>query len=95
MDVGEAGFVLTEFLALLEGPTLDGQNKRRKGRKPDWRVDAEHISAMYRHLRRWENGERIDADSGSHPLAHVAWRALAIAWQETREVRDGDLRAEA
>lgn len=75
--------VLDEFRRLLMGPTLDGGRKRAAGGKPPWRQDDGHREAMQRHLRRWEQGERRDPDSGSHPLVHVAWRALAIAWQET------------
>lgn len=74
--------VLRTFLGMLEAPTRDGARKRRAG-KPHWTRDGGHIAAMYRHLRRWENGELEDPDSGAHPLVHVAWRALAVAWQET------------
>lgn len=75
--------LLDEFRRLLLGPTLDGGRKRATAGKPPWRQDEGHRDAMYRHLRRWEGGETRDPDSGSHPLVHVAWRALAIAWQET------------
>ncbi len=30
-----------------------------------------------------ELGERVDSDSGEHPMVHIAARALMIAWQET------------
>lgn len=74
--------ILDEFRRLLLGPTLDGGRKRAAGKKRPWREDGGHREAMYRHLRRWEEGETKDRDSGSHPLVHVAWRALALAWQE-------------
>jgi hypothetical protein len=87
--VSERDEIIREFTALLRGPTEDGARKRAAGRKPHWRVDQGHIEAMYRHLRRWEMGETEDPDSGCHPLAHAAWRALAIAAQETQETHAG------
>ena len=38
---------------------------------------------MFSHLSKWKHGDLKDKDSGSHPLVHLAWRALAIAYQET------------
>lgn len=38
---------------------------------------------MFSHLSHWKHGELVDPDSLAHPLVHLAWRALAIAWQET------------
>jgi len=77
--------IIGAFAHLLRGPTADGGEKRerKENPKPLWKVDPDHKDAMYRHLKRWEAGESVDPDSGSHPLVHVAWRALAIAWQET------------
>ncbi len=69
------------FADLLRGPSGDGANKRARGEKPHWKVDT-HKDAMYRHLARWEKGQAYDADSGCHHLVHMAWRALAIAYQE-------------
>lgn len=85
-DPREQAEIIAEFVALLRAPIADGARKRAAGTKPSWRVDR-HADAMYRHLRRWEAGELVDADSGAHPLTHVAFRALAIAWQETHDVR--------
>jgi hypothetical protein len=79
----EAVEIIDEFTNLLLGPTGDGQVKRGRG-KPFWKVDPGHADAMLRHLHRWDRGEKTDPDSGSHPLVHVAWRALAIAYQETQ-----------
>ena len=84
-EVDEAAEIYREFTRLLAGPTNDGQNKRRTG-KPHWKVDPGHAEAMHRHLHRYDLGERVDPDSGVHPLVHVAWRALALAYQETHEV---------
>lgn len=80
----EQAEILGEFRRLLYEPTADGGRKRARKEKPLWKVDDGHTDAMYRHLKRWEAGEGMDPDSGSHPLVHVAWRALAIAWQETQ-----------
>ena len=38
---------------------------------------------MFSHLNAWKHGVKHDKDSRVHPLVHLAWRALAIAWQET------------
>jgi len=75
--------IIGTFAHLLRGPTADGGVKRERAEKPLWKVDPDHAAAMYRHLGRWELGEKKDPDSGAHPLVHVAWRALALAYQET------------
>ncbi len=77
--------IIAAFVALLRGPTGDGGTKREAGTKQHWTIDPGHRAAMYRHLHAWEQGERIDADSGCSPLVHFAWRALGLAWQETHE----------
>lgn len=81
----ETEAILDTFREMLSGPTGDGQNKRRAGTKVLWTIDPEHGEKMLRHLGRWWNGETADPDSGCHPLVHVAWRALAVAWQETHD----------
>jgi hypothetical protein len=68
---------------MLKGPTTDGGVKRASGEKPSWKEDPTHEEAMRRHLHRYDIGDLEDRDSGVHPLIHVAWRALAQAWQET------------
>jgi hypothetical protein len=82
-DRREQDEVLAIFQGLLAGPTRDGGVKRAKDLKPSWRHDKSHEDAMYRHLARWEDGDIWDKDSGCHALVHVAWRALALAWQES------------
>ena len=74
--------VLAIFADMLSVVTKDGGNKRARGEKPSWKVDRGHEAALYRHLQRWERGDLVDGDSGAHALVHVAWRALAIAYQE-------------
>ena len=40
------------------------------------------LASLQRHLAAWEEGERLDAESGLPHLAHVAWNALALAYYE-------------
>ena len=87
----EQAEVLEAFAGLLLAAGADGGRKRAAGVKVSWTIDREHRRGIYSHLGRWQEGERIDADSGAHPLVHVAWRALAVAWQEV----DRDKRAAA
>lgn len=81
----EAKDVLARFYEELKGPTGDGQGKRKNG-KPPWYIDPDHHRAMFSHYHKWLKGELVDEDSGKHPLVHMAWRALAIACQETGNV---------
>lgn len=84
-DPKEQDDVLQTFVEMLGEVTKDGGRKRAAGLKPPWQRDR-HRNALFRHLWRWQEGEKVDKDSGAHPLVHVAWRALAIAWQETNGV---------
>jgi len=78
----EQAEVLREFGRMLAGTSADGGRKRAAGLKPSWKVDTSHEAAIFSHLNKWKHGERRDPESGQHPLVHMAWRALAIAWQE-------------
>lgn len=78
------------FSDMLHQATKDGGIKRRSGEKVDWKVDKTHEPAIFSHLNKWKHGELVDADSGQHPLVHLAWRALAIAYQETHSEPDYD-----
>lgn len=82
-DASEQGLVLEVFKAMFASVTKDGGTKRARGEKPPWWRDPAHEAAIYSHLNKWKHGERQDADSGAHPLVHLAWRAMAIAYQET------------
>lgn len=82
-EVDEVAEIYREFTKLLAGPTNDGQHKRAAGVKPIWKVDRGHQAALLRHLSRALHGEGPDAESGASPWAHVAWRACALAWQDT------------
>lgn len=73
------------FAELLQAATVDGAKKREAGTKVPWPEDEGHWPALQRHLHHYQANELVDPDSGAHPLVHVAWRALAIAWQETHE----------
>jgi hypothetical protein len=79
----EREVVLRTFCTLLSAVTGDGSKKRQAGLKPPWWRDESHEAAIFSHLNKWKHGEQRDPDSGVHPLVHLAWRALAIAYQET------------
>lgn len=79
----EQKIVLSVFVRLLDAATKDGGEKRARGEKPPWYVDPTHERHLFSHMYKWKNGERVDADSGSHPLVHGAWRMLALAYQDT------------
>lgn len=79
----ERELVMEEFTRMLLAATGDGSRKRQAGLKPPWWRDPSHEAAVFSHLNKWKHGEKEDPDSGVHPLVHLAWRALAIAYQET------------
>jgi hypothetical protein len=70
------------FAEMLASASKDGGAKLSAGKKVHWTIDQTHEAALFSHLSKWKHGEQVDADSGAHPLVHLAWRALAIAWQE-------------
>jgi hypothetical protein len=79
----EQEVVLRVFREMLRAATSDGGRKRAMGAKPPWWRDPTHEPAIFSHLCAWKHGVQKDHDSGAHPLVHLAWRALAIAYQET------------
>lgn len=82
-DPSEQDIIIDEFSTLLRAVVQDGGRKRKKGVKVPWWRDPEHEGAIFSHLTKWKRGELVDSDSGAHPLVHLAFRALAIAYQET------------
>jgi hypothetical protein len=82
-DPAEQEVVLARFTEMLRAATRDGGAKVAAGTKRPWWGDPSHEAALFSHLNRWKHGERQDPDSGAHPLVHLAWRALALAYQET------------
>lgn len=82
-DPSEQETVIRTFAGMLRAATKDGGHKRAAGLKPPWYDDQAHEAAVFSHLWKWKKGEKRDRDSGAHPLVHLAWRALAIAYQET------------
>lgn len=82
-DYTEQDVLLRVFGDMLRQPTKDGGKKRKAGSKPPWWMDSSHEAAMFSHLNAWKHGSISDPDSGAHPLVHLAWRALSIAYQET------------
>jgi hypothetical protein len=81
-DQDEGRVLMTVFMRMLEQVTRDGAKKRAGGLKPPWWLDYTHEAAIFSHLNKWKHGEVADRDSGAHPLVHLAWRALAIAYQD-------------
>ena len=79
----EQQVLMREFSDMLWLATRDGAGKRSAGLKEPWWRDDEHEAAIFSHLSKWKHGELVDDHSGAHPLVHLAWRALAIAYQET------------
>lgn len=79
----EADEIIAEFARLLRPVLADGATKREPHTWQQTTVGT-HVLKIARHWDRWVRGERHDADSGAHPLVHVAFRALAIAWREGR-----------
>ncbi len=82
-DSTEQDIVIATFTKMLWAATKDGGKKRKAGTKPPWWKDDSHEAAIFSHLDKWKHGIKSDPDSGSHPLVHLAWRALAIAYQES------------
>lgn len=82
----ERNDILNRFRNELAKATGDGSKKRQAGEKPPWYRDDKHEAAIFSHLNKWKHGEKTDADSGAHTLVHLAWRALAIACQETGNI---------
>jgi hypothetical protein len=81
-DASEQDILLRVFTHMLRATTADGGRKRAAGHKPLWWRDPDHEPAIFSHLNKWKHGEKRDPDSGAHPLVHLAWRALALAYQE-------------
>ena len=83
--------VLRRFAEELKKATGDGSKKRQAGTKPPWYRDGSHLGAVFSHITKWIRGEKVDPDSGAHPLVHAAWRLLAIACTENgnNPSRDG------
>lgn len=87
-DASEQDVVMARFTSMLWAVTKDGGAKRSRKRKPPWWSDESHEAAMFSHLNKWKHNELMDKDSQQHPLVHLAWRALAIAYQETNDYVD-------
>lgn len=81
-DASEQDILLDVFRTMLGSVTKDGGRKRAAGTKPPWYIDQSHEAAIFSHLSKWKHGEIADPDSGTHPLIHLAWRSLAVAYQE-------------
>lgn len=52
-----------------------------------------YVSALFRHLLAWLDGEKYDNESGFNHLSHVAWNALAICDMEmNKPVEPSDIK---
>lgn len=51
------------------------------------------IGCISRHVAKFMCGERYDAESGCHHMAHVAWNALALMSYDIREIGERDFGA--
>jgi hypothetical protein len=87
-DASEQNVLADVFAYMLRQPTKDGGHKRAANVKRPWWEDDEHEAAIFSHLSAWKHGVKEDPDSGSHPLVHLSWRGLAIAFQETYGQKD-------
>lgn len=82
--------VIRRFSEELRKATGDGSKKRQAGEKPPWYRDGSHFGAVFSHITKYLRGERVDPDSGAHPLVHAAWRLLAIACSENGNNPDAE-----
>ena len=87
-DASEQDVIAKVFAGMLQDVTQDGGKKRKKGKKTAWWADESHEAAVFSHLSKWKHCEFRDKDSGTHPLVHLAWRALALAYQDTYDKTD-------
>jgi hypothetical protein len=42
-----------------------------------WRLS---VAALHRHLSQWEQGEDVDAETGSSHLIAATWHCVALRW---------------
>ena len=67
---------LREIVRVME----DGNNKYPDETSWQRRPRQDHVDAMMRHVLAFCAGQKKDPDSGLHPLAHAACRALFVMW---------------
>ena len=74
--------VLGGFANALLAVTKVGTDGANKYTDNGWKAVpnglARYEDALHRHLLKHQSGEKVDPDSGSTHLAHVAWNALAL-----------------
>lgn len=73
-----------------------GERKYPSGEDgPNWERGFPYswaLSAAQRHIERFRAGEKLDPESGLHPLAHAAWHLLALITFEARGIGTDDRR---
>lgn len=60
----------------------------------NWRGGMKHsfmMDAAFRHLLKYNNGERVDDESGLSHLSHAAWNILALLDYEMNGIGEDDL----
>lgn len=90
-DSGKSDLALLPFDALLEvGHVLGCGAEKYNDRSDNWsRVDGgrdRYTSALLRHVAAWRMGERFDAETGRHHLAHAACCALFLLARDIRKI---------
>jgi len=58
-----------------ECPALTGAANWQRGYS--WRLS---VAALHRHLSQWEQGEDVDAETGSSHLIAAVWHCVALRW---------------
>ena len=90
-DGGKSDLALLPFDALLEvGHVLGFGAAKYDDRSDNWaRVEGgrdKYTSALLRHVVAWRLGERVDAESGRHHLAHATACCLFLLARALRQI---------
>lgn len=72
------GIGLGEALDAVERVTTWAQQGKHQGAKWSTQTEEHQVGKMLGHLARGMKGETVDEDTGEHPYAHVAARALML-----------------
>ena len=95
LDAGKPlpALVIGSFAAGLSEVVAVGTDGARKYTPNGWKEvpdgPARYMEALWRHLLKHMEGERLDPDSGHRHMAHVAWNALAYLTLTAKRKRRG------
>lgn len=83
-DKPNCGLVYRGFAKALLEVAKVGTFGAKKYAPDSWKnIEQEaYVSALFRHLLAWLDGEKYDNESGFNHLSHCAWNALAICDME-------------